>query len=83
METNELKKTVLHKLIEDLKEIHNRDIQLTEKGLIQMLENSLKAEREQIADSFNEGWKYGRSPLQTFDYPTERYIGFTYENYEE
>jgi hypothetical protein len=80
---SEQKKTVVHKMISDLKEIQSRGIKLTDAGMIQFLENSLKEEREQIADAFNEGWKYGRSPFQTFDYPTERYIGFTYENYEE
>lgn len=43
-----------------------------------MLDNALSDEKEQILGSFNEGMKYGSSPIQTFDYPTSSYYMFTY-----
>lgn len=73
-------KTVLQSLIDDLTEINQRGISLTDSGIITMLENTLDKERQQIIDAFEEGMKYGNSDFQTFDYPASRYYGFTYEN---
>ena len=75
------KKTVLHKIISDFKEIHNRGIVLTNKGLLMALENSLENERQQIADAFEEGQKYEKSDSPSFDYRTTKYINWTYETY--
>jgi len=72
-------KTVIQKLISDLKKLKSNKIELTNKGMIVILKNSLLDEREQIIKAFDEGVKYGNSDLQTFDYPASRYYGFTYE----
>ena len=79
---SELKKTVLHKLIDDLKVIHSRNIRLTEKGLIEMLENSLEAESEQIGDAFISGCLYERNKFPIFPESVMKFINNTYEKYE-
>ena len=43
-----MKNTVIKKLIIDLKEIDKRDVHLTNKGFITMLENCVLEEKEQI-----------------------------------
>ena len=74
-----MEQTVIQKLISDIIEIDNRKLDITNKGIIVMLENSIVKERGQIIEAFEEGVKYGNSPFQTFDYPASRYYGFTYE----
>ena len=71
----ELKKTIIQKLIADLKrkEINNN------KEVIELLESALRVEKNQIIEAFEEGVKYGNSEFQTFDYPACLYYGHTYE----
>ena len=75
-----MKNTVIKKLIVALKEIDKRDVHLTNKGFITMLENCVLEEKEQIINAFDEGVKYGNGLLQTFDYPASRYFEHTYNN---
>ena len=75
-----MKNTVIKKLIVALKEIDKRDVHLTNKGFITMLENCVLEEKEQIINAFDEGVKYGNELLQTFDYPASRYFEHTYNN---
>ena len=74
-----MKKTVIGSLIDELRE--NND--LTNSEIITTLENALMEERRQIMDAFDEGLEYGRSKLQTFDYPASRYYWSTYKSNKE
>jgi len=74
-----MEKTVIQKLLNDIKIIHSRGIELTPLGIITMLENSLEDEKSQIIKAFNEGIKYGEGSNR-FDYPNSRYYYFTYPN---
>ena len=74
-----LMKTTINKLIEIIEELKNRGIELTSDELLTILKQSELEEKEQILDAFNEGMRYGNSPLQTFDYPASRYYMFTYD----
>ena len=67
-------KTALTLLIEILKDKNVLDMN----EAINIINNLKPLERTQITDSFDEGVKYGNGLLQTFDYPTSRYFGFTF-----
>ena len=71
-----MRKTVLHNIINSVKEIHNRDIKLTQKGLLFMLEVALEDEKQQIADAFDEGKNNKKIT-------SSKYINETYERYIE
>ena len=71
-----MRKTVLHNIIDSLKEIHNRDIKLTHKGLLFMLEVALDDEKQQIANAFDDGKNNKKIT-------SEKYINETYEKYLE
>ena len=73
-----MEKTVVRKLIDDLNEIDKRDIKLTNKGIISMLEIALEREHSQIIKAFEDGVAYGNSELQTFDNPSSRYYSVKY-----
>jgi hypothetical protein len=74
-----MKKTVIQSLIKDIKEINSRRIELTMKGILAILENSLDDEKKQIMDAFDEGIDYERSLLGKVDYPSSRYYHGTFE----
>lgn len=72
-------KTAIQELTQLVKEIEGQNLKLTPQIMLNILEGKiLVTEKEQILDAFNEGMKYGNSPLQTFDYPASRYYEFTY-----
>lgn len=75
-----MKKTVILSLINDIEEMNSRKIELTMKGILSMLENSLSAEQQQIIDAFEEGVIYEREKLGKVDYPSSRYFNGTFEN---
>jgi hypothetical protein len=70
-------KTALQQLIENTNDLSNLN------DIKKELLKSLAIERQQLEDAFNEGMKYGKSKFQTFDYPTSRYVGFTYDTVNE
>ncbi len=78
-----MKNSVIQKLINDLKVIETRNIELTSIGVRVMLTNALEEEKQQIIDAFEEGWRYGNSDYQTFDYPASRYYNYTYEKLKD
>jgi len=69
------KKTVIHQLIEKLKEK-----ELSNKEMIKLLEDSLRMERSQMEEMFEEGVYFGKNPVN-IDYPFSRCVGFLYERY--
>lgn len=71
-----MRKTVLHNIIDLLKEIHKRDVELTHKGLLFMLEVALDDEKQQIANAFDDGKNNKKIT-------SEKYINETYEKYLE
>lgn len=74
-------KTAIQELIDVIKETERQNLIMTPKSLLDILETRMSLiEKKQIIDAFNEGVKYGNSPLQTFDYPASRYYVFTYNN---
>ena len=74
-----MKKTVIQSLIKDIEEINSRKIELTMKGILSILENSLEDEKKQIMDAFEEGVGYEKSILGKVDYPSSRYFNGTFE----
>lgn len=72
-------KTIIQELIEIVEKTKSQEIKLTTDDFLTILKNQLSKEKEQILDAFNEGMRYGNSPLQTFDYPASRYYMFTYD----
>lgn len=74
-----VKKTVVQKILDDIKEIESKGLTLTSKGIVLLLEDKLKEEERQIKEAFEEGMKYGKSELQTIDYPASRYYNGTYK----
>ena len=48
-------KTTLQHLIESVKEIESRGINLTMKGVVSMLENSLPKEKKKIMNAYDRG----------------------------
>jgi len=75
-----LKKTVIQSLIKDIEETNIRGIELTMKGILTILENSLEDEEKQIITAFEEGVGYEQSVLGKVDYPSSRYFHDTFEN---
>ena len=75
-------KTVIQNLIGVIEDLKSREVELTTEGILTMLGNIASDEKEQILNAFNEGMKYGNSPLQTFDYPASKYYSGTYDNDE-
>lgn len=71
-------KTAIQKIIDSVTEMKKCNVELTNEEILKMLDNALSDEKGQILGSFNEGMKYGSSPIQTFDYPTSSYYMFTY-----
>ena len=79
MKTLNNMKTAIQELIQLVEEMDRKNLKLTPQIMLNILEGKiLVTEKEQILDAFNEGMKYGNSPLQTFDYPASRYYEFTY-----
>lgn len=74
-----MRRTVIQDLIKDIEEINSRKIELTMKGILSILENSLEDEKKQIMDAFDEGVGYERSLLGKVDYPSSRYYHGTFE----
>jgi hypothetical protein len=74
-----MKKTVIQKIIADIEVINSRGIELTPKGILIILENSLGDEKKQIMDAFEEGVGYEQSLLGKVDYPASRYYHGTFE----
>lgn len=71
-----MKKTVIQSLIE---KFNSSKKELTVKGVIAILENSLNDEKKQIMDAFDEGVDYEKSLLGKVDYPSSRYYHGTFE----
>lgn len=79
MKTINNMKTAIQELIQLVEEMDRKNLKLTPQIMLNILEGKiLVTEKEQILDAFNEGMRYGNSPLQTFDYPASRYYEFTY-----
>lgn len=72
-------KTAIQELTQLVKQIERQNLKLTPQSMLYILEGwALVIEKKQILEAFNEGMKYGNSPLQAFDYPASRYYEFTY-----
>lgn len=70
-----MEQTVLTKLIESVKEIESRGLDLTMYGFLTMLENSKEDEEKQIAEAWNDGNFLGRNGhiLMEYDKGKEYY----------
>lgn len=79
-----MKKTPIQEMIEAVKSAEERNLTITMKGFLTMLENSLQDERKEIETALDEGIKYAKYPWgNNFDYPAARYFSHTYAKYPE
>jgi hypothetical protein len=79
-----MKKTPIQTIIDAVKAAELRNITITMKGFLTILENTLADERNEICKALEEGIKYGSSPTgNNFDYPASRYFSYNYMPYPE
>lgn len=73
-------RTAIGKVILALEGMNAKQVKITSKKIIEMLQNHKDEEIHQIREAFDAGVKYGHSKWQNEDYPAASYSGFMYGN---